>query len=348
MSSDLFSELVNFIHPESDRKGEQHFKCPLCGHESSPRKPHCSFSANPPGWYCFCCGGHGSLIDLADKVGYKINGSYIAPVVIVPPEHERPDPDWMDRLGDYVAGYTTRADRFELWQKYKPIKPESIRLWQLGVGRFPPYSSQCQHTRLIVPIFMGGKVAQLRGRSMGCDCNKWLGTAMNGRPPILFNGARLFPPELRHKAKGFSLGDTQGEAWIRGKLLLIVENPVEAIRLEAAGFYAVATLGVTMWNQGRSWTQVLAHAKPESVLVLYDHDLAGNGTISQAELKQWIREWKEKNGQNREPPIPNGIRLANELKAAGINAHVYPWSDNVPKKADIGDSGIFESLTKQL
>jgi hypothetical protein len=161
-----------------------------------------------------------------------------------------------------------------------------------------------------------------------------LTTATGGRAPLLYNGAVLLPEKDRALVSACDLTDSLG-SYCRGKTLFVVENPVDCLLLESAGLCAVATLGVTMWTQERPWTALLRLAKPERVVVWYDHDLPGNGAANPGEYERMVAAWElAHNGML--PPLSNGLRLANDLNAAGIPAQAFPWPESAPLKADPG------------
>ena len=166
--STLFDDLVRHTHAALDnRHCEAHLACPECGHASSPKSPHCSFS--PQGWHCFSCGAGGSLQNLAERVELEI-GSYEAPAR--PQEAPRAPATWLSNAEHLVRGYESHSDAWRLWQAYKPVSQVDFERCRLGVGVLP--MSKCKHERLIVPILDGTMIVGLRGRAMGCDCGKWL------------------------------------------------------------------------------------------------------------------------------------------------------------------------------
>jgi hypothetical protein len=325
-ADNLFARLVSFTHGEVDRTGECHIPCPACGHPSSPRNPHASFDAEH-GFHCFVCGQGYSLPGLAKAVGLDDN-TYIPPP---PTRIEKPvknAPSWLKNAQDYLDGYTSDLTVYDRWQAYKPLDPDLIRAYRLGVGVLPPYSSRCPHPRLIVPLLAGGEIRGFRGRSLGCDCGKWLSAStMADWTKFLFNGGCLVQDQATARERNLGYSNS---GYARGETLLILENPADAILAEQKlGVWAVATLGVTIWRD--DWTQSLIECKPSSIVVGYDADMAGNLRTPQME-----REWLAKNPKARTIPIPNGVRLVNHLLKAGLPASLFRWPKTAPPKCDIG------------
>jgi hypothetical protein len=331
--ADLFNRLVRHFGAEVDRRGWVHVTCPRCGKEGRRQDIHFSFSLDH-GCRCQACGYTANLKQLAAITGV-LDDSAPAPVVTIRREPEVKHYRWMEQLPDYLERYTARPDRYAAWKSYRQVDYALVMRHLLGIGCFPEFSSQCQHERLIVPMLQNGKPVAFRGRSIAtCEHKKWLSTAMGGRPPILFNGGVLLPAGSRARVSDYDLTDSAG-AYCQGRVLLVVENPVDCILLESVGACAVATLGVTMWTRERPWTQLLKVARPRQVVVLYDHDLPGNGPANPREYTRMIEDWKA-NHNDAEPPLSNGLRLANELNEAGVPASVFHWPESTPLKADVG------------
>ena len=122
---------------------------------------------------------------------------------------------------------------------------------------------------------------------------------------------------------------------------MIVENPVDAILVsQATPFVAVATLGVTIWQE--EWTRAILESKPELVVVVYDNDIAGNNGSAE-EVRHWRQSMIQKMRDNPKvkinldnPPMPNGVRLVNQLLEAKIPARLYQWPAGTPRKFDVG------------
>ncbi len=336
-------------YPEREEQTRQgvtwvHVPCPSCGKESTRRNVHFSFSSTGKA-KCFSCGYGANLKQLAAKLEI-LDEPAPAPL----PVRKAPEPRryrWMDELPVYFQRYRAHPWVYEAWEGYRGLSPAVVDRYGLGVGVFPPYSSNCQHLRLTVPMLQDGAPVAFRGRAVtDCGHAKWLTTAMGGRPPLLYNGAILLPEHERSMAANYDVTDSDS-AYVRGRVLVVVENPVDCLLFDSAGVSAVATLGVTMWTQERPWTTLLKLARPQKVLILYDHDLAGNGAANAAEYQAMTERWREHQRQTwrkthdtewteTQPPTPNGVRLANLLNEAGVPAVCFRWPSSAPEKADPG------------
>jgi hypothetical protein len=51
-----------------------------------------------------------------------------------------------------------------------------------------------------------------------------------------------------------------------------------------------------------------------------------------------LTEWRTLHPDAPRVPEPNGPKIANQLLAAGVKAHVYEWPKGTPPKADIGSA----------
>ena len=116
-------------------------------------------------------------------------------------------------------------------------------------------ASRCHHERLTVPVIDGSMIVGIRGRSLGCECGKWLaagGTTLDMLP--LYNCQALGT----------------------GQVVWIIENPIDALMVgERTDYIGVATYSVSYWRE--AWTEALTLARPELVVIAYDNDLVGNG-----------------------------------------------------------------------
>jgi len=299
----LLTELIQKTGAITDRKQQEwHITCPSCGHESSPRDPHCSFSER--GYHCFVCGASGSLKALAGLLNLENitigHMTYIA--------KKTPKKPSCGHLGVFAERAAKNPRRAELWAAYKPLSLGTIDRMQLGVGILP--YSRCKHERLIVPVYSGPELVGLRGRAIDCDCGKWLASAgwSNDLAP-LYNS----------------------DALSIGQVIWIVENPVDALMLSERTEYAgVATYSVSYWTD--AWTKRLQEAQPELVVVAFDNDLPGCGGGLRRD--EFIRKWLE-NPKHKVVPPASGPKLANKLIEAGLPATLFDWKD-ADYKADIG------------
>lgn len=318
----LFDDLCYALNAAPDRRGEVHVPCPACGKEPSRGQTHFSFSLR--GGHCFVCNTSLSLKSLHRQV---LGDTWTPGPVRV---RRQPKRRRQRRVEDFASvawqarqrRYEEYPDRVARWQEYKPLHPLLIDAYRLGVGAFPKYSSRCEHERLMVPLIAENKIVGYRGRTIGCECGKWLAPA--GSQMILFHGERL-----NRDMPGPGLGMVAYERAVAGSVLWIVENPMDALLLEFAdpSYTAVATLGVSMWQP--EWSRLVARSGAEIVFVAYDNDRPGNGggAVGRA-------VWLADHPQDIEP---NGIKLVNLLREAGARqAELFDWRDK-PLKMDIGD-----------
>lgn len=303
MEASLFERLCQRLNARPDRRGEVHVNCPFCGKEAKRGQVHFSFSER--GAKCLVCGESAGLRRLAEVYGLDGAQAWTPPT----PRAEAPRRT-LDRSADFARWcdeWARNPRAVDAWQKYKPLPEQVIRAHRLGLGRFPKYASQCQHERLMVPLYQDGKVVGIRGRALDCEHDKWLSPA--GSKCALYNAEHL------------------GRA--AGRVVWIVENPIDALLLELAlpDAVAVATLGVSMWQE--EWTGRIAQARPASVIVAYDNDRPGNGG-GETGRAVWL-------ATHPKDLLPNGVKLANRLLAAGVRARLFPWPADAPVHMDIGD-----------
>lgn len=309
----LFDDLVRHLSADVDGHGEAHFSCPDCGHESSPKSPHCSFG--PKGWHCFVCGAGGSLHALAEKVELNSDQTfYNAPSrPQEAPSATKKEYRWLSNPEPLLRAYESHPKRFEFWQRHKPVSVETIRAGRFGVGVLP--ASRCHHPRLVVPIIDGTMVVGLRGRWMGCSCDqrrdKWLvagGTTLEHLP--LYNAEALKP----------------------GAVVWMVENCVDArLITQNTPYTGVAVYSTSYWRD--AWLEALKAARPEMIIVALDNDLVGNGGAARRD--EFIKLWYQEHPQATAVPKCNGIERVNTLLAAGLNAVLFDWG-KAPHKSDIG------------
>ncbi len=315
--------LCHYLHLSPDGKGRVYPTCPYCGKESTHNNVHTLL--DDKGYKCFVCGKRVSLFTFAKDVG--LIGDEALPELPVRPEPVILEPAKWLLQSHYWLSKWEQPERFEQWNQYKPLKHKTIEAYRLGYGSLPEYSSRCTHDRLIVPLITD-KLVGVRARWNGCECDshktKWL--SPKDSQMVLYNGAML--------GSGAMLGISV-QKWNYNSVLYIVENPIDCLMMVENDMYAVATLGVTIWHE--DWTRIIKAAKPSIVIVVYDHDLAGNGGSTEREYEQMVKLWKEKNPQAHTPPVPNGVRLVNTLNDAGVFAKLYRWPAGTPLKADIGD-----------
>lgn len=300
--NDYFSLLCQHLNVQPDRRGECHVECPACGKEPKRGQTHFSFSER--GGHCFVCDLDISLKALAAHHGIE-GDAPIQPIERAEkPKREAPALDF-----DYLAlKYSDYPRLISAWNDYKVLPERIIRENNLGYGIFPRHSSRCGHYRLIVPIYDQHRCIGLRGRAIDCHCGRWLSPA--GSQMFLYNWQ--------------TLKDAQG------KLLFIVENPIDALVMELVndGIKAVATLGVSIWQD--EYTQMIVDAKPLRAIVAHDHDIPGNGGTPEMQ-----RDWADEH--HGKMPEPGGVKVVNKLLRAGVKALLFPWPDETQPKTDMGN-----------
>lgn len=300
----LYYDLQRYYRGSIDgRKGESWMTCPFCGKEGK----HFSFSENGV-YFCFFCGAKGRLETLAKKIGLQSNAVYVPPAQ--PVVRRQPEPPWTKQP---IDRYLSHPERYARWQNYKPVSVETIQKFQFGYGSMPILGDrgwfQSKQAWLIVPLYEDGKLVGLRGRNNGeHDGPKW--TSAKGTHYVLWNIENVRP----------------------GHTMWITENYVDAALLmqKYPQFDACAIGGASTWQD--AWVDRVVAAQPKSVIVALDNDLAGQA--SGAMYAQLAAEWQEKY-PNVRVPVPNGPKIANALRRAGVKAFLFEWHDK-PPKYDIG------------
>lgn len=321
-----FEQVCEAVGVTPDASKTYHLDCPQCG----KGQKHFGFSSK---WaHCFRCGYKPTFKQLLSDLGHG------RPEVTayVPVRKRR---WWQGIANELAENFTLTPENVAAWQNYKPLPEEVITAYHLGSGVFqnlwfrddpgrqPDWLDpqggahwQCEHPRLIIPLYSNGQVVGFRCRSMTCSCPRWL--SPGGSRLLLFNGGRLESPAL-----DVSLGDACMSA-PGTRVLLIVENPIDALLIEHYWHHwAVATLGVSIWKS--AWTDILLGLEIESV-VAYDNDAPGNTTDPEI-LHRWEVEHPKV-----EPPL-NGKKLVRKLIQAGCRSHLYRWPRGLPKGFDVGD-----------
>lgn len=294
----------------SDR--ETFIECPVCGKPAASRD--CSYS--PRGWHCFVCGSGGSLADLAEKQGLTV--AKLPPLPRV--AKAKAAPVWLDRSADIALAWAQHPNRVALWQAYKPVSTETIARYHLGVGCLDLYrgvgyhTSRCPHERLTYPVAdLEGRVRALRGRTLAddpCTCGAgWMSVA--GSEVLLWGADLPYRPGL----------------------VVVAENPVDAMLARQEGIAAVAgTGGAGTWRP--EWSAYLARKAPVQVIVWYDNDLAGWPNEETYAAQTAI--WQANNPRATTTPQPNGPKVAKSLAAVGIRVSHHPWARGTPVGYDLG------------
>lgn len=315
MTADLFTRLRQYYGAEPDRRGEVHVACPWCGKEAIGGQTHFSFSKSG-GAHCFVCGNGGSLQTLAREIGLDTGDDDWSPPKREPrPLRPRKRYWWQDHPDATLRRiiYLPIDERLRLWQKYRPqITRQMVEEHRLGYGKLPPMidyrnggyrpASKCQHDRLLVPLFdFDGQLVGVRGRSIDCDCGKWLSPAGNQ--------ATLYGWQALHS----------------GATVVLCENAIDALLVtELTDAVGVATLSISYWRD--EWLEYLVASEPVQVIIAFDNHWPGNGTRK----AEWLRD-------HRVCPMPMGMKRFNDFQRAGLDVRMYPWQADDPVGCDVGD-----------
>lgn len=301
---DLFWQLVHFTNCQKTQKSstdnpQGYIQCPKC-------REYGKFAFSPRGAHCFrsSCDYRASIYGFAECVGYRNGGVYVSPVA--PQRRDKAPARWTQNPQFHLNQYVSAPDVLERWQAYKPVNLDTIIEYQLGVGVLP--ASQCRHRRLVVPLFEDGRIVGFRGRSIDCDCPKWL--TCGSSKTILFGLDKIS----------------------RGDIVYWLENMIDAallMQISTAGYKAVAsTAGAGTW---RDFIEPLAAKRPRAVVVALDNDLAGQPSQSAREIL--IQEHIAKHGTVPNEGL-NGIKIVNALARARVPVTMYKWSETAPPRAD--------------
>lgn len=287
-------------------KNEFHATCPFCGKEPKARQTHFSYRKtwDTNGIYkCHVCGEGGVLSKLAQAQGWlDSTAPPPKPVKRIPVAQKTSEPttfpDWMRH------GTPQGADRFsdeaalDLWQLYKPIAMDTLKLWNLTIG-YPPYTlkgaKDTAKIHLIHPVRRGGKLVMVRHR------------------PYPFKGVDDEGRKIGWKTQGRPKRLTGTEYLIEGVPLLINENFIDGrlMQQEILELNAVAsTAGAMGFDAG--WVRPLMQtAKPSHVILGFDNDDAGSRATEKI------------------------AKLFYDL--AKVRCFKLNWASDAPAKADIGD-----------
>jgi phage/plasmid primase-like uncharacterized protein len=315
-------QLTDLVHGLQQRGKWYTGACPFCGGDD---RFQIKDTSDGQVWFCRGC-GDGRYHDLISFIRRRDNCTYPEALAVLGQEQtavtvrsvSRPAQSkpgyWLADGNDYAARFAAHPDRYALWTAHKPVTHETINGRNLGAGVLP--QSRCKHERLIVPIYDdAGRVVNLRGRAIDCDCPKWLASGGWSLDALPLYGLDALQP---------------------GGTLWIVENPVDALMIaERTPYAGGATLSVSYWRE--AWTAAIVERQPSLVVVAYDNDLVGNGGAWRRD--EMIAAWREKLPaayKRQKPPAANGVKIVNELLAAGLCASLYDWRDAAPK-ADIGE-----------
>lgn len=275
---------------------------------------------------CFVCGKKVQSPEEWQELASRM----AAPMQYQPtPKREQPAPKtypWQNDPMRWHSRYTNdRNAVIEAWQAYKPLTEQTIIRYQLGYGVLP--HNPCEHKRLIYANIENSdnQATAFRGRTSGCDCEpKWL--TLIGSQAWLWGQYHV----LRQA---------------HGKRLIIGENPVDCMLAMQAmpGVLAVAsTAGAGTFPD--AWIQLIAAARPKSVLVWLDNDLIGNPTDETRELlvERWIAKMRAKGVEPTPQMIEHqrtkamGPKLVKALQALGVPTRAKEWASGTTPRMDMG------------
>ena len=303
----MIDKLIAHFGTQPDRRGEHHIDCPYCGKETARGQTHASFGAD--GFHCFVCGTSAGLAALAKHVG--MDGDFVTSPRRNVERKPDPAPLWQADAEQLVYGYAARPEAQRLWMDHKPLKPQTIRRWQLGFGALPGQMSQ----RLIVPVRFDGRIVGLHGRAISDQQSpKW----------ICATGSKKRVP--------FGLDNIEA-----GDVVFVVENYVDAMLLMQETAYKAVAMGSAV-RMSDKLSAYIASKQPARVIVAYDNDMAGQATGSMLERlrTEWTQRMAAKGMTNVNPPEPAGPKSCNALIKAGVRAILFQWPPDAPAKADIG------------
>ncbi len=303
---ELFDLVHDHLGGDPDRRGEYHVDCPFCGKQVKRGQTHFQYSIR--GCHCFVCGAGGSLAYLAKELGLLDGMPQASRRLLPPPPPPEPEapPAWLERADSILQHQLSHPQRYELWQAYKPISCAAIDHWQLGVGPLPGRPG----TWLTFPIFEGGEIVGMRGRSF--EDKDWKNAV--GTHARFWNLEGITP----------------------GCVLYVTENMIDAVWVMDVHpeYVAIAPVTGAATRMRPEWAAQIAAMQPAVVVIAYDNDLAGQA--AGALRYELIAAWRERNPQAKHPPQPNGPKVANALLAAGIrHVGLFDWQ-KAPAGADVG------------
>jgi len=314
----LFDRLVDHFQPSHGRSWLA-IQCPNCGHVADKSR-RATTAMSETGWKCHACGEGGDLWNLAERCGLQNSPAKGSRNDSPASESKKRLPaQWTRNPQAYLDKFLEHPERLQRWQSYKQLSLESISRYRLGYGVLP--ASKCHHPRLIVPLFHNKQIVGFRGRSVTCQCTKWL-------------------------SSGGSQNVCVGLAAVRpGDRVALIESEVDRILCQEhdpSVKMLALPFGVASWQD--EWTVELKRRQPAHVLIILDNDLAGNPNPEayQHGVSLWHQKMDAMIAAGRiktkpQPPTPNGWKYFKMFRAAGINADRYIWPDGTPYKHDIGE-----------
>ena len=321
----LYDELIKHFGAQPDRRDDVHVDCPACGKQAKRGQRHFAFS--PRGAKCWVCDYRATLRGLARRVGASADADdsmrqhYEERRREMERERQsRPLPPWRERAVAALSHYAQHPQKYDLWQRYKPLFEQTIDRHKFGAGKLPFSSKNGQgwymskNDFLIVPLFERGELVGLRGRNLTSDGPKWL--SASGTKYTLWNVENV----------------------PMGAVVWITENYVDAAMLmeRYPEYHAVAMGGASNWRD--EWTEQVAALSPTLVAVCLDNDLAGQASGKTLQRLQAERKAEAKLRGVELPDIePAGPKIANRLLQAGVTVKLWRWDDEAPAKADLCD-----------
>jgi hypothetical protein len=275
-------ESVLGVHGLKGKGGWRYGPCPFC--KDAKNEDRFVVNLRKNAWLCRCCTNtvYKGPIDFVMR---RDSVSFIQAVVTLTGGNYAIGLEWktQERVEAWEAPWWLKrspapylvSERFAAWQAHKPLSRATIERHGLGLGIVPACS--CKHQRLIVPIYDGGQLVNIRGRRLDCNCHaKWISSA-------------------RCKNALYGLDEVSA-----GGVLWIVANNVDRLLFEQAcpGWQAVSpTMGEGSWRD--EWTARLVTLAPQQVVVAYDNDEAGYragikvaGRLKAAGVNARIWEWQ--------------------------------------------------------
>lgn len=244
----------------STNGGEYCGPCPKCGGEDRFRVWPAPPEGNPRFW-CRQCDFKGDAIDYVrwaenlDFSGAKVRlfgGDPIQNVLKSPPRAKKPDtlPRTPIVSESWLRIACGAPARYKHWLDYRGITPPTVDRFKLGYAKLPGEEWGHMRAALILPVFDGVNVVQLRARKLE---GGWLTVGA---------GARLY----------FPIGV------IPNAPLWIVENCANAILICQYSEYQWAacapTTGAASWRD--DWPAMIAAGRPSYVFLAADNDEAGH------------------------------------------------------------------------
>lgn len=239
----------------------------------------------------------------------------------------------------------------EAWQSYKPVPSSAIDARVLGLGPLPRYGSRCRDPRLLVPWFVDGEIACVRGRWLRyhapCapewgECAHWMHTASRFGN-LLWNGAVIGELEPWQR-RAMGLCDTP-IPFSRDQTYLVLENHVDAVLAEKPGIVPLASMcGAGAWRA--EWSAVLAGSSPRLIIVMLDYDQAGNAPC----VVRYRREWCDAAEREALYPylVPNESEVARLVAWRASERPDLPVAEQYRDPLRSAGARIFAQLVDQL